>query len=233
MVKWALIYTVKEVVLEKIAEYFDEFPSEQFEKGTIILHQDITPQTAYVIKSGVVKIYNLTARGEEKLIGFATHGDIVPLGWAMGVAKKSQYYYQAFNDSSVYRIPRDEYTEFLKNHPEVVYEVLQRAVRDILRYQLRINALGQSKAADKVLNTIHYLSLCFGRDLENDVVEIPLPLTQQDIANCVGMTRETTTAELRKLIAKQVITRNEQSYIVNTDRLNHLIDDDYEHGLIR
>jgi len=219
--------------LDKIGEYFDRFPSEQFEKGTIVLHQDIAPQTAYAVKSGVIKVYNLTAHGEEKLISFATHSDIVPLGWAMDVAKKSQYYYQAFSDCSVYRVPRSGYTEFLKQHTEVLYEALQRSVRDILRYQLRINALGQSRAADKVLNTIHYLSLCFGRDLGPDVVEIPLPLTQQDIANCVGMTRETTTTELRKLIAKKVITHHEQNYIVDTDKLNHLIDDDYEHGLVR
>jgi CRP-like cAMP-binding protein len=64
-------------------------------------------------------------------------------------------------------------------------------------------------------------------------VEIPLPLTQQDIANCVGMTRETTTTELRKLIARKVISHRGQSYVVDTDKLNHLLDDDYEHGLIR
>lgn len=219
--------------MDKIAEYFDGFPSEQFEKGAIILHQDMAPQTAYAVKSGVVKIYNLTAHGEEKLIGFATHNDVLPFGWTMGVAKKSQYYYQAFSDCSVYRVPRAEYEAFLKNHPDILYETLQSSVRDSLQYQLRINALGQSKAADKVLNTIHYLSLCFGQDLEPDVVEIPLPLTQQDIANCVGMTRETTTTELRKLIAKKVISHHEQTYVVDTDKLDHLIDDDYEHGLVR
>jgi CRP-like cAMP-binding protein len=219
--------------LDRIAEYFDEFPSEQFEKGTVILHQDMTPQTAYAVKSGVVKIYNLTAHGEEKLIGFATHNDVIPFGWAMGVAKKSQYYYQAFSDCIVMRIPKAEYEAFLKSHPDILYETLQKSVRDSVQYQLRINALGQSKAADKVLNTIHYLSLCFGQDLQPDVVEIPMPLTQQDIANCVGMTRETTTTELRKLIAKKVVSHQGQSYIVDTDKLDHLIDDDYEHGLVR
>jgi CRP-like cAMP-binding protein len=193
----------------------------------------MAPQTAYAVKSGVVKIYNLTAHGEEKLIGFATHDDILPLGWAMGVAKKSQYYYQAFSGCQLYSVPRAEYTGFLRNHPEALYDTLQRSVRDILQYQLRINALGQSKAADKVLNTIHYLSLCFGKDLQPDVVEIPLPLTQQDIANCVGMTRETTTTELRKLTTRNVISHQDQNYIVDTDKLDHLIDDDYEHGLVR
>lgn len=220
-------------MLDRVTNYFEQLPSEQFEKGTVILHQDAVPQTAYAVKSGVVKIYNLTAHGEEKLIGFATHASIVPLGWTMGMVKKSQYYYQAFSDCMLQRIPRKDYIAFLKRDPDALYETLERSVRDILQYELRINALGQSKAADKVLNTIHYLSLCFGQDLQPDVVEIPLPLTQQDIANCVGMTRETTTTELRKLVARKVISHRGQSYVVDTDKLNHLLDDDYEHGLIR
>lgn len=219
--------------MDNIATYFETFPDEHFERGMIILHQDMAPQTAYAVKSGVVKMYNLTAHGEEKLIGFATHDDILPLGWVMGAAKKSQYYYQAFSDCVLYRIPRKDYTSFLKRNADALYATLQHCVDDILQFQLRINALGQSKAADKVLNTIHYLSLCFGRDLQPDVVEIPLPLTQQDIANCVGMTRETTTAELRKLVEKKVITHHGRSYIVDTDKLNHMLDDDYEHGLVR
>jgi CRP/FNR family cyclic AMP-dependent transcriptional regulator len=220
-------------MLDRLTEYFEQFPAEAFSRGTIILHQDMAPQAAYLVQTGVVKIYTLTAHGDEKLIGFATHNEILPLGWVMRMTKKSQYYYQAYNDCSLRRIVRDEYTTFLQNNSEALYETLECCVNEIMQYQLRVNALGQSKAADKVLNTIHYLALCFGRDLESDVVEIPLPLTQQDIANSVGLTRETTTVELRKLIVLGVIHHREHGYIVNTYKLNHLLDDDYEHGLVR
>ena len=47
------------------------------------------------------------------------------------------------------------------------------------------------------------------------------------------MTRETTTAELRKLVEKGVISHHGHNYVVDTDKLNHMLDDDYEHGLVR
>ena len=98
---------------------------------------------------------------------------------------------------------------------------------------MRINALGQSKASEKVLHTIHYLSLCFGRDLRTDIVEIPLPLTQQDLANFTGLTRETVGSEIKKLVRRKIVFARRRKYIVLTDKLNKLLDDEYELQLVR
>jgi CRP-like cAMP-binding protein len=98
---------------------------------------------------------------------------------------------------------------------------------------MHIEALEQSKASDKILYTIHYLALFFGHDLRKDVVKIPLPITQQDIANLTGLTRETVGVELKKLLRLKIISRKDRSYIVLTGKLNELLDDEYERQLIR
>ena len=111
--------------------------------------------------------------------------------------------------------------------------VLDDCVRETIDHQMRIHALEQSKASDKVLHTIRYLALCFGRDLRRDIVEIPLPLTQQDVANFTGLTRETISVELKKLASKRILFHRNRSYVVLTDKLNELLDDEYEHQLVR
>ena len=112
-------------------------------------------------------------------------------------------------------------------------QLLTQSVDEAIKNQMRINALEQSKACEKVLHTIHYLALCFGRDLRQDLVEIPLPLTQQDVANFTGLTRETVSVELKKLAHQKIILYRNRCYVVLTDKLNDLLDDDYEHQLIR
>ncbi len=97
---------------------------------------------------------------------------------------------------------------------------------------MRINALEQSKANEKVLSTIHYLALRFGRDIRPHRVEIQLPLTQQDLANFMGLTRETASMELKKLQKKGVINYSNQRYIVNTNTLDSYLDEDYEFGVL-
>jgi CRP/FNR family transcriptional regulator len=189
--------------------------------------------SAYVIKQGVVKSYNLTSHGEEKPISFSTKGQIFPLGWVFGKLHRAQYYYEAFSDCVLYRVSPEAYISFLKTNPDAMFETLERAVDSLLNHQMRINALEQSKASSKVLHTIHFLALSFGHDLTRDVVEIPLPLTQQDLANVMGLTRETTSTELKKLIDMGVIFYKNRNYVVRTDKLNDLLDDEYDHRLVR
>lgn len=180
-----------------------------------------------------MKTYNITVAGEEKPIGFGTPNKLFPLGWIFGRTYTTQYYYEAFTDCEVYKLPKNELLAHIHSDHEAMTHVLDQCVWEVLDHQMRINALGQSKAPDKILSTMHYLSLCFGRDVRPDIVEIPLPLTQQDIANLTGLTRETVSTELKKLVAKKVIFARRRKYVVLTDKLNDLLDDEYDHRLIR
>lgn len=186
------------------------------------------PSCAYIVKKGVVKTYNLTSEGQEKPISFDVEMDTFPIGWVFGKLRATQYFYEAFTSCSVYCVPRDELLRFLKSNAKLLYVYLDYFVTRYLNYQMRVNALEQSKAADKVLHTIYFLCVRFGRDLKKDVVKIQLPMTQQDLANFMGLTRETTGIELKRLEKKGVLTYQRQSYIVKTDKLNQLLDDEYE-----
>ncbi len=219
--------------LSSLQDFLGQYPVKTYKKGTIILHQDMPPAAVYIIKKGVVKTYNLTSHGEEKPIGFVTPLDAFPLGWVFGKIHLSQYYYEAFSDTTIYGVPPEDFLAFIRTNTNAMFALLERNVTKLLNYQMRVNALGQSKASSKVLHTIHFLALCFGYDLRQDVVEIPLPLTQQDLANFMGLTRETTSAELKKLADQQVIFHQRRTYVVRTNKLNELLDDEYSYRLVR
>ena len=99
--------------------------------------------------------------------------------------------------------------------------------------QLRLNALEHSKAFDKIVSTLHYFALRFGRDIARNTIKIPLPLTQQDVANFTGLTRETVSAEFKKLTRKRVLGHHNQAYVIYTQRLDELLDDSFERHFIR
>ncbi len=213
--------------------FLQRYDVRSYKKGEIILQQDIEPSCAFVIKEGIIKTYNITTNGEEKPIGFGVPNKLFPLGWIFGRTYRTQYYYEALTDCQVYKMPKNELLGHLHSDHNAMAHVLDQCVWEVLDHQMRINALGQSKAPEKILSTIHYLSLCFGRDLRTDIVEIPLPLTQQDIANLTGLTRETVSMEIKKLAAKNIIFAKRRKYVVLTDKLNELLDDEYDHKLVR
>lgn len=216
--------------MTKKLEIYEQYPVRKFQKGEIILVQGEVPKSAYMIKKGVVKTYNLTAQGDEKPISFDIEGELFPVAWTFKKARFAQYYYEAFTDCELFCIPPENYIEILKRDTERLFTEYTDFVSQHINNQMRINALEQSKAAAKVLYTIHFLCLRFGRDLRENTVQIELPLTQQDLANYMGLTRETTGIELKKLQRAGVLTYKKQNYVVRTDKLDELLDEDYDQG---
>ena len=209
-------------------KFLERYHIKRFRKGEIILVQGEVPPSTYVLKKGIVKTYNLTTQGEEKPISFDVVGEVFPIAWAFGRSKYAQYYYEAFTDCEVYSIPRQEYQDYLRNNPAMTYDLFMGFVDRYINFQMRVNALEQSKAAQKIINTIHFLCLHFGREIKKDMVQIQLPLTQQDLANFMGLTRETTGIELKKLQRDGVLSYRRQNYMVRTDKLNELLDEEYD-----
>jgi CRP/FNR family transcriptional regulator len=216
-----------------LQSFLRNYSTKSYKKNDVILQQDVEPGHAFIVKDGVIKTYNITSKGEEKPVGFNLANEIFPLGWVFGKICKSQYFYEALADSEVHIVPKDDLTRFLNDTPAAMLDLLNRCIDNDLRNQMRINALEHSKASEKVLHTIHYLALCFGRDLKTDIVEIPLPITQQDVANFTGLTRETISVELKKLAHQKIVLCRNRSYVVLTDRLDAILDDSYEYQLVR
>ena len=218
--------------MDDYLQFIKKFRTKRFKKGELILVQGEVPECAYVVKSGIVKAYNLTLSGEEKPIGFDQPNEIFPLAWAFSKVNHVQFYYEAFSESVVYCVPVVEIQMFFKSHTEEQAKMLDRMVTRHMHTQLRINALEQSKASQKVLNTMHFLCLRFGEDEKKHSVKIKLPLTQQDLANFIGLTRETTGIELKKLHQKGVLSYKKQNYVVRIDKLDELLDEDYGLGIV-
>lgn len=212
--------------------FLGKYRARKYQKGEIILVQGEIPECAYIIKAGIIKTYNLTSQGEEKPLTFDVPSEIFPVGWLYGHSKWAQYYYEAFTDCDLYCIPRSDFIDFIKSHPDEMFEHLDKMANRYISFQMRVNALEQSKAINKVINTLHFLCLGFGKDVKKNLVKIDLPLTQQELANFMGLTRETTGIELKKLQQKGIITYRRQNYLVKTDRLNELLDEDYDMGQV-
>lgn len=212
--------------LNTLDNFLKDYISKSYRKGEIIIFQGEAPRAAYVVKRGVVKIYNLNSSGDEKPVSFQTEGEIFPAPWVFYKAPSALYYYEALTDLELYHVPRDDYLTYLKTNPGEMYIQLEHLITDHLGSMMRLNALQHSRASDKLIYTLHYLALSQGRVLPTGEVEIMLDLTHQDFANLTGLTRETAATELNKLKALGVITYGKHSlYRIKTKELNKALND--------
>jgi CRP/FNR family transcriptional regulator len=207
-------------------DFLRQYIVKAYKKGEIVIFQGEAPRAVYIIKSGVVKSYNLNSNGDEKPVGFRTAYEMFPAAWAFYRAPSALYYYEALTDLELFHVPRDEYLAFVKANPDEMYALLEHLVTIDLGSTMRLNALQHSRASDKLIYTLHYLAVSHGRTIAPNEVEITLDLTHQDFANLTGLTRETAATELNRLKAAGVIDYGKRSaYHVKIRELNEALND--------
>ncbi len=199
-------------------------PKHTFKKGESILLQGQEPPCVYIIKSGLVRVYNITREGEERPVSFDTTLDIFPLGWIFDSLEKTQYFYQAFTECEVYQLNKEDFLRYCQHHPKMAYEIYAGIASRFVNLQMRIYALEQPKASTKILYTLAYLADQFGKKIAHGTTALLIPLTQQELANFIGLTRETTSSELKKLERKKILRFKNKRYYINSAKLKALLD---------
>lgn len=210
--------------MKKYEQFLDKYPSKQHQPGEVISHQGDKPPCAYIIRTGLVKVYDINKEGEIKIISFDGRYEAFSIAWIFSKSEHSLYYYEAFTKCRLSIVPREEYMAFLISQPEVSLKILSMYVDRYLDFSRRINGLTQLKAEDKILYSLDFLSRRFGGDHEDlSKVEIVIPLSQQELADFVGLTRETVSTVMNTLRRKKVVKyRGIEGLEVNIKKVEEL-----------
>jgi CRP/FNR family transcriptional regulator len=207
-------------ILKLAKPLLDRCITKRYEQGNIILYQGEVPRFAYVIKSGSAKVYNITTKGEEQVVTFQIAGELFPSPWIFGKTTSTLYYYEALTPCEVVSVPRDDLLELINKTPKLMQAFLEYFVTAYTGAQLRISALEQSKAGDKILYTLYYLAQRYGQRKKDRTVMISLELTHQQLANLIGLTRETTATEMHKLKKRGIVNYHQRKhYLIRQDKL--------------
>jgi CRP-like cAMP-binding protein len=217
---------------EVIAEIERVATRRAFKKHSILLYQGEAPRVAYILKSGAIKAYTINAAGEEQIATFHASADIFPGPWIFGKTSVTLYYYEALTDCEVLTVPREQLMQLLRGNQQYLMATLDYYATNYSAMLMRVTALEQSRAREKIMFTLYYLLFRYGKELRPDVYVIDLALTHSVIASLVGLTRETTTTELSKLKQQGVMQYSTRTYTVNKKKLERLLGEDSFSDLI-
>lgn len=213
--------------MQDITPYLAPFATKRtFKKHSILLYQGEVPQMAYVVLSGVVKVYSINASGEEQIVTFETPGDLFPAPWIFGKASHTLYYCEALGDTEVLQMPRRDLLTRIHDTPELQSLLLNYFAGRYTGLLMRITALEQSRAREKIMFTLYYLLFRYGKETRRGIYMVGIKLTHSVIAGLVGLTRETTTNELTKLKAEKVLRYTTHKYAIDKAKLERLLGED-------
>jgi CRP/FNR family transcriptional regulator len=197
----------------------------RFDAGSTIIYQGEVPRSAYILIRGIVRVYSISSQGEEQIVTFHVAGEFFPTSWIFGKAPGTLFFYEALTDCEVALCQRDELIDFMKSTPSRNQALIDYFATNYAASMIRVNALEQPKARDKLVYTLYYLCQRFGKT-DSSKIKIPLTLTHQNFASLVGLTRETTAIEMNKLKSEKIISYKQQEYIVNMEKLLDVLGED-------
>lgn len=189
-----------------------------------MLYQGEAPAGAFLVKEGLVRALNMGANGEEKTIALFGPGNYFPVGFIFDKCPVALFFYEAAFDSVIEVIDKDEFKKQLDKSSATA--MLADLATQYVSAVLQVNALGQTKARDRILRIMQFLCVRFGQSTEAGYMKISVPLTQLDIARLAGLTRETTAVELNKLKSKKIIKVRHKQYLVDLRKLLASMNDD-------
>lgn len=210
--------------MSQFKEFLSRYPLETFDKGQMILLAGDAPRGVYIVESGLVKTYTISASGNECLMSIDGRETQFPLGFASGIIEKSNFYYEAYNRCRVRIVPRDDYNKYLRSDIDSLYARHLRMTIQLMSMFDRIRALEQPRASGKVARTLLYMASRFGSVFGAQSTSSHLKITQQEIANLLGLSRETASAELRNLELKKLISHTRKNYTIYTQKIEEYVE---------
>ncbi len=188
---------------DKIRAFFYSHTRMQFKKGEVIIRPEDEPSGIFLIEWGFVKAYTITKYGEENLMLVRGSGSVFPLIWAF-TGEHRQVSYEAMEETSVWRVSKSDYIEFLDKNPDVNPIILDMVVEAYRLHSERVITLSYRTARERIVSFLLVTANRFA--VEKDGIQIIMaPFRQTDIASSVNATRETTSRELNALRKKGLI----------------------------
>ncbi len=202
---------------ESIASHFREGISKQFFKGDVLVQGDEKPTGVYLIQSGYVKAYSISPLGQENLILIHGANEIMPLPWALDGPQKLGVFYEAMSDVTVFRTSKDYLRTTMGLNPWLTEQIMRQLVNTFTVYAQRIQSLGYRLPRERVISCLLDLATRFGRASGHTVI-IEAPITHQDIADSISMTRETASRALELLFEDGLATQDDHLFIIKDER---------------
>ncbi|WP_026905782.1 Crp/Fnr family transcriptional regulator [Paucisalibacillus globulus] len=183
-----------------------------FPQGThIFMHGD--PLTnVYFIQKGRIKIYRTDLQGKEQLINMLGTNEMFP---HQGFFRKDNYpgHAEVMEDSILIYVPIKLFEELLFTHPEISVKLFRVLGDKIVELQNRLEEKMLHSTYEQIVMLLLRLAKD-GKKHDETFTRLNLQLTNRELANMIGSSRETVSRTLTQLKKKDLVSVNDGGYLV-------------------
>ncbi|MGB7450302.1 MAG: Crp/Fnr family transcriptional regulator [Ornithinimicrobium sp.] len=193
--------------------------SDEYAKGQEIFHEGNPGDSLYVITRGKVKLGRRSQDGRESLLSVLGPGEMFG---ELSLFDPGPRLTSAttVNDTTLIALHNEDLRTFISRHPEVAMQMLAGLARRLRRTNEGLSDLVFTDVPGRVAKALLDLSARFGQPHHSGGVRVPHDLTQEELAQLVGASRETVNKALADFAARGWLVLGAKSVtLLDTERL--------------
>lgn len=194
----------KDSIATKVQEFFSTYPLRQDSKGQILVHAGDNPPGIFYLITGQVQQYDISDKGEPVVVNVFKPGAFFPMSWAINKTP-NQYFFETATDVEYILAPAKEVVQYLQTNPEVTFDLLARVYSGTDGLLRRMAHIMGGSARTRILFELLVQTSRFGRP--EDGKSYLVKLSEQELANRAGLSRETVSRGLGGLKDLVTVTR--------------------------
>lgn len=194
-----------------------------FPKKSTIFTEGSEKEAVFFIQSGLVKAFKTDESGHEQIVSLLQTGDMFP---HTGFFNNAPYpaTTKALVDTHLLAIPVHAFEQLILAMPSIAIKVIDVMGAKIRELQQNLQAITGYDMNGRIISFIVHLAEKHGKVM-NSHVHIELPMTNQELADTVGTTRETVNRLLNQLKKEHIIEKHRSRIVIlDMDALIHLMD---------
>lgn len=188
-----------------------------FSAGAYVMATDQPGEVIYVILDGSVKVHVDQVDGTEVLLTVLGPGDVVgEMSLLDGAGRSANVV--TLEESTLLWMHRSALRECLRRMPQVSLNLMEILCERVRQANERIQSLAALDVGGRVALQILSLARRYGRPTSNGGMVIPIRLTQSDIANLIGASRERVNQIMVSCKERQQISVDQRHHITVHDQ---------------
>lgn len=169
--------------------------------GQPLFHEGDPADRVFTITSGTLKLYKLLPDGRRQVTGFMHPGDVL----GISVNNEHAFTAEALDNSQLCAFSRLRFDDFVEDNAAMERELYRLAAHELAAAQQQLVLLGRKTAAERVASFFLALAERIERRSGSAARFVDLPMSRLDIADYLGLTKETVSRVLAQLKQQRLI----------------------------
>lgn len=188
-------------------------------RGHVILSPDDPPDRIHIVKRGRVRVYRVTPDGKQLTLDIYDKGTILGDMAFLGQKRIPEAYAETLGDAVICTIAPDELRALIERHPVIGVNVISHLSRRLLEAERELESMAYQRVGQRLARKLVDLAGRFGVSVGGGTA-IRERLTQQELAEMIGTTRETLAHTLGDFRRRGLLdTVNHEVVIRDAERL--------------